>query len=447
MSLDTNLFIHPSDKAAMKALKAIPGFEQVTKAYMSIWNERQFRIENMSKFLRISSNQMPKYYMMLHPICEKLGIEIPELYLKLDVNPNAYTYGDTKPFIVMTTGLFETMPEDLIPTILAHECGHIACHHTMFTMMASLILSGAERLPGIASLVTFPMQMALAYWNRCSEFSADRAAIIYDGTSDKMAEVCFRLAGYDKDISADGNIDAFIAQAEEYIAMRDENTWNKTLEFLMYSQNDHPLTAVRAYECRKWAESEQYAKIQSYLGTSDAEKLYVKDIPAPCSAKHLVGMSYEAAKEILVQSGFQNVDIEKTTDKSLLTKEGQVTCVCIDDDDSFTQGVWFNECSDVRITYFHVPTQQELAESNPGKTQLPISSKKAIGKFYIDVQTLFTDAGFTNVELEEQQIKKSHFSKGNTIILVSVGGIADFDMGDWLPVDTPIKIIYSKLIG
>jgi len=43
------------------------------------------------------------------------------------------------------------------------------------------------------------------------------------------------------------------------------------------------------------------------------------------------------------------------------------------------------------------------------------------------------------VELEEQQIKKSLFSKDNAIILISVGGKADFDMGEWVPVETPIK--------
>lgn len=447
MSLDIDLFIHPSDKAAMKALKAIPGFEQVTKAYMSIWNERQFRITNMSSCLRISSDQMPEYYAMLPPICEKLGIEIPELYLKLDVEPNSYTYGDTKPFIVMTTGLFETIPEDLIPTVLAHECGHIACHHTMFTTMASVILSGTALLPGVASLVTFPMQMALAYWSRCSEFSADRAAIIYDDTSDKMTNVCFRLAGYDKDIGAKGNIEAFIAQAEEYIAMRDDSTWNKTLEFLMYSQNSHPLTAVRAYECRTWAQSEQFAKIQSYLGTPDAARLYVKDIPAPESAKRFIGMPFEKVEDILARSGFQHISVERTTDKGLLTKEGQVTAVCIGDDDGFSQGTWFNERSEVRITYFHVPTQEELAASNPGKVQLPISSKKVIGRSYLDVQSALTNAGFTNVILEEQQVKKSFFSKDDAIVLISVDGKADFDMGEWLPLDTPIKIVYSKVIS
>jgi Zn-dependent protease with chaperone function len=412
---------------------------------MSIWNERQFRIMNMSSKLRIGPDQMPQYYAMLPPICEKLGIDIPELYLELNVSPNSYTYGDTHPFIVMTSGLFETLPEELIPTVLAHECGHIACHHTMFTTMAQVVLNGASFLPGIANLVTTPMKLALAYWSRCSEFSADRAASIYDETSDKMVEICLRLAGYDKDITANGNVEAFLAQADEYISMRDDSAWNKTLEFLMFNQLDHPLIAVRASECKKWAQSEQFTKIQSYLRTPDAEMLYVKDIPAPDTAKHFIGMSFEMVTEIFVQSGFHNVSLKKTSDKSLLTKEGQVTSICIDDDDNFAKGTWFNERSEIIITYFHVPTQQELATENPGKIQIPVASKKLAGKLYTEVQATFTKAGFTNVELEEQQVKKSLFSKDGTIILVSVDGKADFDIGVWLTPETPIKIIYSKI--
>ncbi|MCD7725477.1 MAG: hypothetical protein LUI12_08020 [Clostridiales bacterium] len=52
--LDADLFTHPSDKAAMKALKAIPGFTQVMKAFMKIWDEQQFKIINMSTNLRLS---------------------------------------------------------------------------------------------------------------------------------------------------------------------------------------------------------------------------------------------------------------------------------------------------------------------------------------------------------------------------------------------------------
>ena len=76
MAMNTSVFMHDSDKAALQALKAIPGFTQLLKGFMSIWNERQFQLLNMSSRLRLSEKQMSKYYDMLPPICKKLGIEI-----------------------------------------------------------------------------------------------------------------------------------------------------------------------------------------------------------------------------------------------------------------------------------------------------------------------------------------------------------------------------------
>lgn len=143
MALDYKLYLHDSDKAAMAALKAIPGFSQVMKAFMKICSEQQLRLVNMSSNLRLSEKQMSKYYNMLLPICEKLGIEVSDLFVELDVRPNAYPFGDTKPFIVVTLGLFEIMPDELIATALAHECGHIACHHSLYHTMGRLILSEA----------------------------------------------------------------------------------------------------------------------------------------------------------------------------------------------------------------------------------------------------------------------------------------------------------------
>ncbi len=61
----------------------------------------------------------------------------------------------------------------------------------------------------------YPIQLAFAYWMRCSEFSADRAAIICDGSAEKTTEVMMRFAGYDKDIMAEANVEAFMEQALE----------------------------------------------------------------------------------------------------------------------------------------------------------------------------------------------------------------------------------------
>lgn len=267
MVYEAKYYIHDTDKAALKALKAIPGFPQFIKGFMKIWSERQFKVSNLSSCVRMSDGQLSKYYDMLPPICEKLGIDVPELYLQLDVTPNAYTFGDTKPFIIITSGMFETVPEELIPTVLAHECGHIACHHTLYTTIGSLLLNGANsairRYVPYSGLVTIPLEMSFFYWMRCSELSADRAAVLCDGSAERMSEVCMRLAGFDKDIDAVASKDAFMQQAKEYREMIKGSKWDKTLEFVTLSSKTHPLMTVRALECEEWAASEQYMDILS----------------------------------------------------------------------------------------------------------------------------------------------------------------------------------------
>ena len=269
MSFDPERYTHKSDKAALKALQAIPGFSLLIKGFMNIWNERQGKILNMSTRIKLGENQMKKYYDMLPPICEKLGIPVPDLYLEMNVNPNAYTYGDTAPFIVLTSGLLDTIPDELVPTVLAHECGHIACKHSLYLTMGRTVLSGASNVLGsvlkLGGLLTVPLQVAFYYWMRCSEFSADRAAVLCDGTARKSQEVCMRLAGWKKENLAEGSIDAFLQQAADYREMITGSAWNKTLEFMVLSQASHPLLAVRAAECGEWERSEQYSRIMNNL--------------------------------------------------------------------------------------------------------------------------------------------------------------------------------------
>lgn len=285
MSIEAKYYLHDSDRAALSALKAIPGFHQLTRAFMKVWQERQFRIMNMSSRVRINERQLTEFYDMLPPICERLGIEMPELYLELNVEPNAYTYGDTKPFIVMTSGLLETVPHELVPTVLAHECGHIACHHTLYRTMGNIVFdtaSGAiaEAISNVpfGGLATIPLEVAYSYWMRCSEYSADRAAVICDGTAEKMSDVCLRLAGFDKDIAVEANKQEFMSQALEYREMTRDSKWDKTLEFLLFSGASHPLMSVRALECEEWASSEQF---QSILDGSYLLKDSPEDIEEP----------------------------------------------------------------------------------------------------------------------------------------------------------------------
>ena len=259
-------YMHDADRRALNDLKRIPVFDKVCSKFIQLFDEKVFGITDMANKIRLSEEQVPRIYNMLPGICEKLGIEkIPPLYLELNRDPNAYTYGDKNPSITVTSGLLECLTDEEIYAVLAHECGHIACQHVLYHTMGQVILNGGLELLGSGSLITAAvatsLKLAFYYWMRCSEFSADRAAVICCGKSEPVVQTMMRLAGGTSHIGEEIDRELFIAQAEDYQDLRNSSKLNKLIEFVVISSQTHPLLSVRASESRKWLESEQYQNI------------------------------------------------------------------------------------------------------------------------------------------------------------------------------------------
>ena len=278
-TVDYHEFVHPTDRQALDALKAVPGFDTICKWFMKTFSERTMRISAMSSAVKLSEEQLPRVYKLLPPICKKLEIPIPDFYLQLDVNPNAWTSGDNEPQIIVTTGLLDIMTDEEVQAVIAHECGHIVCHHVLYHPIGNALLNGALLIPGMNPL-SIPLQLAFFHWLRCSEFSADRAALAYTEDPDLVARVMMRLAGGTSRIAEEVNLELFLKQAEEYEEYTDVSKWNKTLEFLTLSTMDHPLTAVRATEIEKWSKTPEYQSIITRLNAAKVTQSAAAAVPA-----------------------------------------------------------------------------------------------------------------------------------------------------------------------
>lgn len=264
-------YYHDLDRKALEALKAIPGFTAALKAFMKMFNERMIHGLNMASKIRLGPRQLPEIHAYLPPICAALGIDEPELYLEMNPAPNAFTYGDSQASITVTSGLLEYMDEDEVKAVLAHECGHIACHHVLYHTMASMILQGGGELLGLGAL-TLPLQLALFHWERCSEFSCDRAAAVYMQGCDSVVETMIRLAGGKKDLTGQINKDLYLEQADEYMQTVGESALNKTLQYLVLMNRSHPFLSVRAVEIKKWCDTEQFSRLLAFAnGEADEQ--------------------------------------------------------------------------------------------------------------------------------------------------------------------------------
>lgn len=254
-----NEYMHPEDAKALRELESIPGFPTLVKKVLALGLEKlQYGI-NMASAIRLSPTQLPEIYNRLPPICEKLGIKEPEFYLSMDPYPNAWTFGDTKIFVTVTSGLLQLLNDEEIDAVIAHECGHIACRHVLYHSLAHYILSGADNL-GVLGLLSIPIQLAILYWERKSELSCDRAGSLVT-SPEVVASTMARLSGGPIDITEKIDLEEWARQADQYDAIRNDGIWNKTLQIYAIAQQNHPFAAVRVREILKWGKSEQYQRL------------------------------------------------------------------------------------------------------------------------------------------------------------------------------------------
>ena len=254
-------FIHPEDAAALRQMENIPGFAALVKKVLAIGIETLQYGVNMASTIRLSEKQLPQLYRHLPPICQRLGIPEPEFYLQMNPVPNAWTSGDTRIYITVTSSLVEMMSDEELDAIIAHECGHILCRHVLYHTVAQWLSAGLANLGLLGTLAT-PVQYAMLYWYRKSELSADRAASIIT-SPEIVASTMARLSGGPQSITSQIDLHEWARQADEYDKIQNDGLWNKTLQLAVIAGQSHPFSAVRVREILKWGDSEQYRIIKN----------------------------------------------------------------------------------------------------------------------------------------------------------------------------------------
>ena len=257
---------HPADRAALQALRAVPGVDEVIRKVLALLGgERGVRLLFQGNAVRIGPAQFPKLWHLHTEVCTTFDWpDVPELYVSQTPFFNAGAYGIDKPFIVVHTAAIELLDDDELRVLLAHELGHVMSGHALYrTIAAILALISLGALPMLASIAVLPVRLAFLEWSRKSELSADRAGLL--GAQDIVVaqRLDMRMAGGGRGDNFAGqlNVDAFMQQAHEYASSAEGlDVVYKVLSSLALT---HPMHTVRAAELQRWVKSGAYDKILS----------------------------------------------------------------------------------------------------------------------------------------------------------------------------------------
>ena len=422
MSINPEVFINPSDRAAVKLLGKIPGYNAVVKMFMKVWGDNNLRLAMLSSKLRVNERQLPEYYKMLTDICKKLGIEeIPELYIENYPYPNVYTIGYKKPMIVLTSALLESIPTELVPTVLARECGHIICGHVEYSTITYLAI-WRGLISDINSTVSPLLESGFYNWLKASEYTADRVAAVCDGTSDKLTELYMYYAGYSSKLPFKPDKEEFLRQGEEY-ASADKEIKNKAFEDMNRKRKDQPFCAERAYVCNKWTASEDYARVCKYV-EEEASGITDHDvILLPFSSKDIQDKSLDTVTEQLKAAGFADISRAEIISGDASNKESQIAGVRIDGRWKFHLGELVDKTAKCVISCF---VSRSEAKSGSFIT-VPHSSSYFADRNIDEVLSEFRELGFTMLSsVPKAEKKKKQKTEPNSVISVMIDGAAKF---------------------
>jgi heat shock protein HtpX len=189
-----------------------------------------------SRAQRVSETEHPEIYRrlvsLIRPLCQRMEIPIPKLWITPDPSPNAFATGRNPAHasVAITAGILQLMTDNELAAVLAHELGHIKSRDILISSIAATLGTAITYLAQIAMwsggghrgrngksvnplasllmiflapLAAGLIRMAIA---RTREFSADAASARALGTAQPMINALTKLDSAGRQIPLEASL-------------------------------------------------------------------------------------------------------------------------------------------------------------------------------------------------------------------------------------------------
>jgi Zn-dependent protease with chaperone function/RNA polymerase subunit RPABC4/transcription elongation factor Spt4 len=238
----------------------------------------------MRSALHVSERQRPDIYALVNE-CRRY-VDIPSdtrVFIIQSPILNAYAFGLGKPYsIVLHSALIKNLDRDELKSVIGHEMGHIKFGHTNILSLIGVLGGQTFGIPLVGMLIRY----AFLFWERTTEFTADRAGLVACGHLDKAVSTELKL-GVGPELA-------------EEVDMRElAQTWRAEKGNILGTfgemQSTHPMMLTRIQKMIEFGTSEAYRHVRpdaatEFKGAADWTE-------APPAQQQIAALSAEQACE------------------------------------------------------------------------------------------------------------------------------------------------------
>jgi heat shock protein HtpX len=171
-----------------------------------------------------NANVYARVFPIVAGLAQRMNIPMPKLWLVNDLSPNAFATGRNPQHasVAFTAGILQTMSDDEIEGVVAHELGHVLHRDILISSVAATIATaitflsrlsfffggrrddeeegggwGGLLMIFLAPIAAMLIQMAIS---RSREYDADAASAKYTGSPYKLISALQKLEAYSQRI-------------------------------------------------------------------------------------------------------------------------------------------------------------------------------------------------------------------------------------------------------
>ena len=254
---------HEYDKKALEKLKNFPVLTTVANFIMN-WSYLKWAMANYEgSCFRITQWSCPKLFDIVMESAKTLDLErLPRVYTNQSYLINAFASGyKNMEIIMLNTGTVDLLKDNELRYIIGHEMGHIKSGHVIYHQMVWYLSDIMERV-SLLKPIMLPFKLALFYWSRMSEFTADRAGLLTCQDVNAAIRAIIKMSGLPTRYYNDISVDAILRQAEDF-DKDNQGFLERAVKDISLLDDSHPWLVLRARELLKWSESKQYKQLIS----------------------------------------------------------------------------------------------------------------------------------------------------------------------------------------
>ncbi len=259
IGIDPKSWEHPADRAALIALKQLPGFDEAVKLLIGLTTEKSLRLLSMASAVKVTQRQFPRVKRLTEDACYFLDWpEKPEVFVSQSPLLNAGAAGVEKPFITVNSSLVQALDDKELLAVIAHELAHIMSGHVLYKTVLWLLVNLTVVPQGVplSGIALGGIIAALREWDRKSELSADRASLLAVQDVNTVFSLLMKMAG-----GTEGELvlEEFLVQAAEY--EEGGTVLDSVHKLLNILGKSHPFPVIRLKELKVWKDSGSYDEI------------------------------------------------------------------------------------------------------------------------------------------------------------------------------------------